>query len=43
MSIEDAAIIERQHADAQKKKPARPKGLDVLSEKEKHTTIMEFM
>lgn len=43
MSIEDAAIIERQHAEAQKRKPNRPKGLDVLSEKEKHAVIMDYM
>ncbi|KIM25207.1 hypothetical protein M408DRAFT_331309 [Serendipita vermifera MAFF 305830] len=43
MSLEEAAMIERKHAELQKKRPPRPKDFGGLSEKEKHSIIMEYM
>lgn len=43
MSIEEAAMIEREHAAAQQKRPTLQKEFGGLSEKEKHAMIMEYM
>jgi len=43
MSLEEAAMIERQHAEKNKPRPARQKEFGGVSEKEKHAIIMEYM
>ncbi|KAG8823609.1 hypothetical protein FRB91_001808 [Serendipita sp. 411] len=45
MSLEEAAMIERQHAESTRRKAQRqrPQNLSSLSEREKHAAIMEYM
>jgi hypothetical protein len=43
MSLEEAAMIERQQAAKNNARPASQKEFDGTSEKEKHAIIMEYM
>lgn len=43
MSLEEAAMIERRHAESQKQRPVRPKDFGGMSEKEKHAMILNYM
>jgi hypothetical protein len=43
MSLEEAAMIERRHAETQKQRPTRPKNFGGMSEKEKHALILQYM
>jgi hypothetical protein len=43
MSIEEAAMIEKQHRESQTKRPEMQQEFGGLSEKEKHAIIMDYM